>query len=275
MANPIEIDRRWIFLCVAVALAVTVLYRFRQPVTPSPTVEAVYDDLEALPGGSVVLIATDYDPASKAELEPMTRALLRHCFKNNLRVVGMTFWARGRDMANRIFQGVAQEYGKQSGSDYVYLGYKPGAFSQVITNMGENMTSAFPQDINNQPTANMPIFRNVRNLRDIDYMIDLAAGDSVDRWVIYGGDKYGFPMAAGCTAVVGPDLYVYTNTGQLRGLIAGLRGAADYEVLIGRHAAAMQGMPAQSTVHAIIIFFVIIGNATYFWRRRRGDGANR
>jgi len=269
MAGLSGIDRRWIFLCVAVALVVTVCWQFRQPIIPSPTVRQVYEDIDRLSEGDVVFIATDFDPAAKAELEPMTRALLRHCFARNIRVIGMTFWGRGRDMANAIFESVAAEHGKQSGLDYVYLVFKPGGYAQVITNMGESLTSAFPADANNRPTANMPIFRDVASLRDVHYMIDLAAGASVEPWIIYGSDKYGFPMAAGCTAVSGPDYYVYLNTGQLKGLIAGLRGVADYEVLLGKPDMAVRGMPAQSTVHAIIVLFVIVGNAIYFWQRHR------
>jgi len=255
MAGLSGIDRRWIFLCVAVALVVTVCWQFRQPIIPSLTVKQVYEDIDRLSEGDVVFIATDF--------------VLRHCFARNIRVIGMTFWGRGRDMANAIFESVAAEYGKQSGIDYVYLGFKPGDFAQVITNMGESLTSAFPADANNRPTANMPIFRDVTSLRDVHYMIDLAAGATVEPWIIYGSDKYGFPMAAGCTAVSGPDYYVYLNTGQLKGLIAGLRGVADYEVLLGKPDMAVRGMPAQSTVHAIIVLFVIVGNAIYFWRRHR------
>jgi len=269
-----EFDRRWIFLLVAVALAVTVYWSedIEQPITPSPSVEAVYRKIENLPEGSAVFIATDFDPQSRAELVPITRAVLNHCFQQDLKVLGMTFWPQGGPLGNRLFRSVAAKYDKQSGEDFVYFGYKPGAMAQVITNMGEDLTSAFPQDANNQPTANMPILQDIENLRDVDYMLDMAAGETAEPWIVYGADKYGFPMAAGCTAVVAPNLYVFMNTGQLNGIIAGLRGAADYEVLLGQPARGVQGMPAQSTVHGIIILFVIMGNAIYFWRRTRRGG---
>lgn len=265
-------DRRWIFVAVAAALVCTVLWPLEQPVTPSPSVKKVYDFIDQLPEGKPVLIATDFDPQAKAELEPMTRALLHHCFQKNLKVIGMTFWVEGAPLCNRIFADVAAEYKKQSGKDYVYLGWKAGTMAQVITNMGESIKSTFPADADNQPTANMPIFKGVETLRDLAYTVDLAAGMTVDAWIIYGGDKYGFPMAAGCTAVSGPDMYVYINTGQLNGLIAGLRGAADYEVLLGRPGSGVQGMFAQSVVHAIIVVLVILANAVYFWQRRKAAG---
>lgn len=274
MAKMQEFDRRWIFLVVAIALVVTVYWSedIEQPITPSPSVKSVYQKIEDMPEGSAIFIATDFDPQSRAELVPITKAVLHHCFQEDLKVLGMTFWPQGGPLGNRLFRSVAEQYNKESGEDYVYFGFKPGATAQVITNMGEDLTSAFPQDANNQPTANMPILQDIENLRDIDYMLDMAAGETAEPWIIYGADKYGFPMAVGCTAVVAPNLYVFMNTGQLNGIIAGLRGAADYEELLGQPAKGVQGMPAQSTVHGIIILFVIIGNAVYFLRRPGREG---
>jgi hypothetical protein len=268
MAKLREIDRRWIFLAVAVALVLTVAFPFDQPITPSPSVQSVYDYIERLPEGSAVLIATDYDPQAGAETVPITRALLRHCMRHNVRVIGMTFWNQGVQLAQGVFDGVAKECRKKAGADYVYLGYKPGTMAQIITNMGENFSSAFTEDSQGNRTANMPIFQQVRSLRDLKFIVDVAAGDTVSGWIVYGGDKYQVPMAAGCTAVSGPDLYVYANAGQLRGIIAGLRGAADYEALLSQPGRGIAGMSAQSTVHAIIVLFVVIANVIYFRARR-------
>jgi len=268
MAKLKEIDRRWIFLAVAVALVVTVKWPFDQPITPSPSVQKVYDYIEKLPAESTVLIATDYDPQAGAETVPITQALLRHCFRRNIRAIGMTFWVEGAPLGEDIFDGTAAEYGKTSGRDYVYLGFKPGGMAQIITNMGEDFTSAFPQDAKGERTPNMPIFQQVKNLQGLSLIVDIAAGETVGGWIAYGGDKYQVPMAAGCTAVSGPNLYVYTNTEQLRGIIAGMRGAADYEALLEQPGLGIGGMSAQSTVHIIIILFVLIGNVVYFVARR-------
>ena len=272
MAKGEQIDRRWIFLCVAAAIAATLFYPFRQSITPSPSVRSVYEFIQGLPRGSTILIATDFDPSAQAELAPMLDALLEHCFRQDVRVVGMTFWPTGSSMAKQIFGSVAKRYGKVSGTDYVYLGYKPGE-AQVIIAMGEKIESAFPRDADDRPTAGMPIFRTVSRLPDLRYLIDLAAGATVDVWIVYGGDKYHVPMGAGCTAVSGPDNYVFLSTGQLNGLIAGLRGAADYEVLLNKPGPGVLGMAAQSTVHGIIVLFVIIGNVAYFRSRRAAKRA--
>jgi len=272
-------DPRLIFPFVAAAIAFGLIKPVKQPITAQPPVKDVYDYIQKLPKGSAVLLAVDFDPQSLAELRPITDAILGHCLRQDLHVIGMTFWPQGAPFGFEIFRSVAAEpafQGKQSGVDYVYLGYKPGDPVQVITNMGENMTAAFPQDYQNQPTATMPIFQHVKSLKDVSYIIDLAAGSSPDLWIPFGTDKYKIPFAVGCTAIIGPDMYVRLNAHQINGLVAGLRGAADYETLLKKPGPGTGAMFSQSVIHVLIVAFVIAGNITFLWmggarKRRRQD----
>jgi hypothetical protein len=75
-------------------------------------------------------------------------------------------------------------------------------------------------------------------------------------------------MAAGVTAVMAPKQYAYFASGQLDGLLGGMKGAAEYEKLVGKPGLAITGMGAQSIVHFLIIFLVLIGNIGYFVGRR-------
>ncbi|MBN1593110.1 MAG: hypothetical protein JW941_07695, partial [Candidatus Coatesbacteria bacterium] len=56
---------------------------------------------------------------------------------------------------------------------------------------------------------------------------------------------------------------------QLQGMLGGLSGAAEYEDLINRPAAAKSGMDAQSIVHILMILLIILGNIAYFGTRRK------
>ena len=53
------------------------------------------------------------------------------------------------------------------------------------------------------------------------------------------------------------------RSGQINGLIGGLRGAAEYESLIGQKGKAVAGMDAQSATHLAIIVLVIMCNLFY------------
>jgi len=265
----VAIDRRIIFLLIAVAVLIPLLRPFGLPIKVSPEVKAVYDHMEGLPERSVFLLSFDFDPSSKPELEPQAVALLRHAFRKNLRVIVMTHWLTGTGLADDVVSTVAAETGKQRGTDYVFLGWAPGGYALIIS-MGQDLYKAFPSDYRKIPTKDMPVLEGVRSLRDVHYLVSLAAGGSgIEMWYVFGKDKYRFEMAGGATGVIAPGLYPFLRSGQINGLIGGLQGAAEYETLIGRSGTAIAGMDAQSATHGVIILLVILCNVFYF--ALRGD----
>jgi hypothetical protein len=229
----------------------------------------VYDYIESLPEGSVFLLSLDFDPASKPELYPQAVALLRHAFKRNLRVVGMTLWVSGTGMAEEVIARTAREMGKVNGEDYVFLGWSPGVGSLIIT-MGQDLYKAFPSDYYNKPTRDLPVLKGIGTLRDISYVVSLAAGTAgIETWYVFGKDKYKFELGGGCTGVIAPGLYPLLRSGQINGLIGGLRGAAEYEVLIGKKGRAVAGMDAQSATHVAIIMLVLMCNVLHLAVRKK------
>ena len=269
----LKIDRRIIFLVIGLCTLLPLLFPVGLPIKISSEVRGVYDHIESLPERSVFLLSIDFDPASKPELYPQAIALLRHAFRNNLRVITMTLWVSGTGMADQIVTQVAKEMGKEYGTDYAFLGWSPGG-QAVIINMGQDLYSAFPSDYGGRPTKELPILNGVRSLKDVGYMVDLGAGrPGVEEWYVFGKDKYKFELGGGCTGVMAPGLYPLLRSGQINGLIGGLRGAAEYESLIGQKGQAVAGMDAQSATHIAIIVLVIICNVFYLSLRRRvGSG---
>jgi|YNPNPStandDraft_1061719.scaffolds.fasta_scaffold14580_4 hypothetical protein len=255
--------RRMIFLLLAVAVVAAVIVPFKLPGKPSSLARTVFEDIESLPQGSSVLLSFDFDPTAKGELEPMGIALLRHCFARNLHPVVMTFWQSGVALHKTMVERTAAEYGKVSGRDFVFLGFKPGDVN-LILNMGESITGAFDKDYYGRPTQGMPALAGLNSLRTLSYAVCLAAGMTTEVWIAYGGDRFGFPLAAGCTAVIAPDLFPYLQSGQLRGLLGGLRGAADYELLVGTPGEATRGMRPQSVAHLFILGLIALANAEVF-----------
>jgi len=268
----LNLDRRVIFLLVALVTLLSLLFPVGLPVRVSSEVKRVYDYIESLPEGSVFLLSLDFDPASKPELYPMSMALLRHAFRRNLRVIGLTLWVTGTGMAESVFVQTAQEAGKERDRDYVFLGYSPGG-PNVIISMGQDLYAAFPTDYYGTPITQLSMLKTIHTLRDVDYVVSLSAGASeglaaglsdIEAWYIYGKEKYQFELGGGCTAVSAPGLYPLLDTGQINGLLGGLRGAAEYETLIGVTGKAIAGMDAQSATHFLIIFLIFLCNLFYF-----------
>ncbi len=264
----LKIDRRIIFLVIGLCTLLPLLYPVGLPIKISSEVRGVYDHIESLPERSVLFMSLDFDPASKPELHPQAIALLRHAFRKNLRVVTMTLWVTGTGLADQIVTQVAKEMGKENGKDYVFLGWSPGN-TAVIINLGQNLYKTFPSDYGGKPTKGLPVLDGVQSLKDVTYLVSLGAGNpGVEAWYVFGKDKYKFEMGGGCTGVMAPGLYPLLRSGQINGLIGGLRGAAEYESLIDQKGKAVAGMDAQSATHVAIIVLVIICNLFYFSMRR-------
>jgi hypothetical protein len=270
MEKITSLDRRWIFILVALAVIIPIWVGKTLPVNISPSVQSAFDFIDTLPEGSTILIACDYDPASEAELYPMTLALYRHCFDKGHKVLSFTLWPNGAALIERAFDTMKLEYeGLESGVDYVNFGYQVGG-ALVIIAAGQDIKTAFTTDYRGNTTGSMDILEGISQLSDLDYVVDLAAGSTIDWWVAYGVQRYHFILGAGCTAVSATQYYPYLNTGQINGLIGGLKGAAEYEFLSGHEGRAMAGMTAQSSVHALVIFLVIVSNVFYFLTRKKG-----
>ncbi|HTY08389.1 MAG TPA: hypothetical protein VMF29_04420 [Candidatus Edwardsbacteria bacterium] len=274
-AKLMRIDRRWIFLAMGLVVGGALLSSIVFPTLEiSPDVRTAYDLIDRLPAGSAVLYAWDYDPGSQPELYPLSGAMLRHAMRKDLKVVMMGHWPNGIPLIERqIDEVIKRDFPqKRYGVDYANLGYKSGQNVVVIT-MAKSIKDAFPTDYYQTPVDSLPLLREVRSLRDCKAIVSFSAGDpGLTMWIQFAWQRFHIPVTGGCTAVSAPEFAAYLQSGQLKGLMGGMRGAAEYEVLVGRQGLASIGMTAQSLAHALIVLFIVIGNVAYFAAGRRKEG---
>ena len=276
LAKVSGLDRRWIYLMIALSVALPLVWPFSMPVKISPHVQAVYTALDALPEGSTVLCSFEYGPSTLPEVHPMADAVLELLIQRHHKIIVMCLWPDGvfmsRDILDRVAVGRHQlEYGQ----DFINLGYKAGN-EVVIKSIAESFTRTFPVDTRGQATASYPIMQGIENLANIDFIFSFSAGyPGTVEWVQYAADPYDKPMSTGCTAVQVTEVVPYVHSGQCRGILGGLSGAAEFERLLmdkgivpalGR---ANVGMSAQSIAHLVIVLFIVIGNVAFLVERRR------
>ncbi len=260
---------RWaLFALTALAVAVPLLVPLGLPLRVTKEVRGVYDAIDALPKGSRVLVSFDFGAASLPEMEPMSRALLRHCFSRDVRVIGLALLAEGAGIGNNIISSTASEYEKRDGVDYLFLGYKPRPDAAML-GIGEDIRRVFPADHAGRSTDEVPILDGVSNYRQIALVVSVADDDMPIAWINYAGARYGATIACGATAVMVTSFYPYLPSGQLVGLIGGLKGAAEYERLVGRAGSAARGMDAQSVAHGLILLTIVAGNLQALMRKGR------
>jgi hypothetical protein len=269
----LRLDRRIIFVLVALGTALPLLHPVNLPITVSPRVEAAYKTIDTLPPGSTVMFSLDYEPDVSAELQPMTIAIMRHCFRKNLHVVALTLYPAGPGLVEPAIRIAATAEHKVRNQDYVFLGYKSG-FQTVMIGMGESIRSQFPVDFYGTPLDSIPVMRGIRNYEEIALLVNLTASSAADYWIQFAVGRYRKPMVLGATAVMATDYYPYLSSRQLLGLIGGMKGAAEYEKRMDLFGDGRRGMDAQSLVHVIVTLLVILGNlALLLSQRGRPEGA--
>jgi hypothetical protein len=197
----------------------------------------------------------------------MTVAVLRHCFSRDLPVIITVLHPGGPGLALEISDRISKEVGAVYGEDYVFLGYKVGG-SAVILSMGQDFRVSYPADYFNTPIEEIPLMEKVKNYNDIGLVITMSGSTYPDVWVAYAHERYGQKLAAGVTAVMAADYYPYLQTGQLVGLIGGLKGAAEYEKLINRPDDGLKGMDAQTIVHLFVVLMILLGNIAFLFVQR-------
>jgi hypothetical protein len=275
-AKVSRLDRRWIYLVIALSVALPLVWPFSMPVKVSPHVQRVYDALDELPRGSTVLCSFEYGPSTMPEVHPMADAVLEMMIQREHKLIVMGLWAEGVFMARDMLDRVAEErHHLEYGVDYINLGYKAGN-EVVIKSIAESFTRTYPVDTRGQATASYPIMQGIENLANIDFIFSFSAGyPGTVEWVQYAADPYHKPMSTGCTAVQVTEVVPYVHSGQCRGILGGLSGAAEFEHLLRDKGilpalgAANTGMSAQSIAHMVIVLFIIIGNVAYLVERRR------
>jgi hypothetical protein len=257
-----RLDRRWIFLAVGLLVVVPLLTGFHiAPVVPGARARGFYDAIEKVPAGATVLLAGDYDPGTIAENYPMHLAAVRHLMSRNIKIVAVELYPGGPPLTDRVLRLAGEEYGKRDGIDYVNLGYKSGN-EAVMSAMGSaGIPRTFPADRSGNPVGRIPVMKGIENFGQIALLVNISAGyPGTKEWVQQVVSRYHVPMVAGVTAVSAPEYYPYLQAGQLQGLLGGMAGAAEYEVLVGHPALATRGMDAQSLAHIFIAFMILLGN---------------
>lgn len=264
-----RIDRRILFAIIFVCVIIPLLAGVRMRMSVTAPVLGLYEAVEGLEPGSYVWLAADYDPGSMPELYPMNVALVEHLFENDIRVISGSLWAPGPPLAQRVFDELAAKYGKTYGEDYVNLGFKEGR-EAVMISIAEDLRRTFPEDYYGTPLDSIPMLEGIKNLQDLKMIVAVSAGyPGIKEWIMQIATRYETVIGGGVTAVTGPEMYPYIQSGQLVGLLAGMKGAAEYEQLVERPGLGISGMVAQSSVHVMVVIFIIFANIIYFLEKRR------
>lgn len=277
-----KLDRRWIFLLMALSVAIPILFELKFPESPTSQAQAVFDEIESLEPGSKVLMAWDYDPASEGELGPMATMFIKHCCEKKLKMYFVSLWPVGPQMVDEGIEKVikAEFPDLEYGVDYVNLGFKSG-YEGVIKVIVTDLRELYTTDVNGTNIDQIPMCRDFKSVQDTDLIINVSAGYAgIKEWAQYAVTPYPdkIKLVGGVTGVNAPLMYPYIPQ-QIRGLLGAIKGAAEYEDLVvnayvgdkppERYTVALKRMGPQLIAHILMMVLIVVGNIVYLTQRSR------
>ena len=286
-----SINRQIIFILIALSVLIPLLKPswFNFPIKIDKNTQTAYNAIDNLKENDKVLVSFEYGASTKPEVHPMAVALFKHLFAKGIKVYIISLWPEGPIMAQQAMDEVlnAGIFDIQDGKDYVMFGYKTGGLV-VIKNIAEDFRGIYKQDFNGVAIEEISIMNNIYNVTDFDFVFDFSAGVPGNaEWVQYACDPKNVPLSSGCTSIMVTDAIPYVQSGQLRGIIAGMPGAAEYEKMVYDFLSetqignkfiidnksiipgkVLQYLSAQSVAHLLMVIFIILGNVSYYYSRR-------
>lgn len=293
-----NIDRRWIYFILIISLIVSII--IARPVKPKvlSSVQDMYDTVENAPAnpgdGKLILIGMTFAPSTMGENGNQARVLIRHLMLARKRFAIISVGEfQGSILGPMIVNDLAKQYHYQYGVDWINFGFQPNAMG-FYTSFPRDIPGIIKTDgINNRPIDSYPIMKGIKTMRDnIALFIDITASSSAFNWVEVVQGRYGLKIGYACTGVMAAEAYPYLDSGQFFGMMPGIKGAADYELLVdgkeeqeykagkisqlytpNKEASivitpARKLMYTQNIAHLVIILFIIIGNVGLLLSRR-------
>lgn len=270
MEKFFNIDRRIIYVLLAVVVVIPLLKPMGLPFSVTAETQKAFNAVESLKPGDVVVMDFGYDAGGAAEVHPQAEAFFAHCMQKGIRVIAYSPSEQGPRFADKIWE-VWKAQGKEYGKDFVNLGFFAGG-EAALASFAKNIPGFVGTDYYNNKTEGMEVFEGVQTVADVNLVISINTG-SILPCIQYFHGPYGTPVTGGAIGTQISRYQSYADAGQLKGYLASLRGAAEYEKLLGIAGTATASMDAQSVAHLFIFVLIVLGNIGEFARKRPKQAA--
>jgi hypothetical protein len=274
LARLLYIDVRIVYLFFALAAALPFVIPIRLSSPPSKETMGLYNAIDRCPPDKVVLIHSCWDMFAQGECWGECQAVVEHMLRNGVKFVVTSidlptapeFFKKVMDTDE--VKEICRKYHREYGKDWVQLGYTvSGQNFSTVQAMARDIEAVYATDKDGTRLADLPLMQRVRSINDV-YMVYAVGYACDERWISFIRGVYGTKVGFGCAGISTPAYYPYLQSDQLVGMLAGVRGAAEYEQLVHSHGKATRLIVPQAFCHTLMIVFVILGNIGYFCARR-------
>jgi ABC-type cobalt transport system substrate-binding protein len=248
MISPQHIIRSAIALIIMLAVLWPLITGSQEAPLPSfsPGTAAVNQLINGLPDQAQVLLAFDYEPALTGEMEPAASAVVDHLMLRGAYLSLVSTSPLGPIVAERFLSTTQAEHGYASDSQYVNLGFIPGGPAGLLA-FAESPGRVLPYTLEGNPAWGrgdqpaLPPLQGVTHLSDFDLVMVITDSPEAARtWVeqaqpFLEDESAQTPLVMVTSAQAEPLVrpYYQPTSGQVQGLLSGLRDGGAYGRLTG------------------------------------------
>lgn len=258
-----------IYLALFASLLIPLVRPIGLPLPIDQTTIDVYDRVDQLQAGDVVVLGSNIGAAIYAEVYPQYVSVMEHVLrKDGVKLILVEHGAEAPIFTQRALEETNAYERKEYGVDFVHLGFIAGD-EAAIAGLCKNLHELLNVDYKGNKISELQMLDDINGAEDFTIVIDFTASADSQFWLNQAYAPYGTEIAFGLTAVKVPDAFSYYLAGQIFGIIESMKGAAQYELLIKRPGIAVKGMDAQSLAHLLYIGLIAIGNITFYMGGRK------
>ena len=266
----LDIDARVIFLLLLIVLVVPIARPIGFPIAVSPYTRDLYDYMEGLEPGSLVLfwngMGWGWWPS---EYRPATVSCVQRMIDKGIKFISVSGTADDPLIWDHLLKNLLNLKDYEYGEDYLLLGYYPGG-EAAKANFASDIRAMVTVDyLENKPIDEFPIMTGVNDATAFDLVIEISSTPA-EILLRQFYTAYGVPCGLIGSAGMFSDFLPFYSARQIVGFTCGLRGGAEFEFLTNKPRWGIAALDALSTSHILMVILLCLSNVFYFVKKWGG-----
>ena len=269
----VSLPREWVMALVLISMIIPALNPLGLPLMVGSMSKAWYRTIDEAPEGSVILFDIGFGSGGYPSLGPGTIAAFHQMFEKGHKIIMMATALEGSMMYPLIMDSVKpeQNYDAVYGEDWMFFGYIAGGQTAMAGILGD-IRALTSIDFEGNDVDTLPIMDGVNSADDFDIVAYVTtSGDIAEGWVYQAYSQYNRPVLGGMLSMMTTSMKPYYDTGQILGLMDGIKGAADLEFLTGHPGDAIISSDILSFSQTLVLIFIALGNIAYWMQKQGGS----
>lgn len=260
-------DPRLLHGLLFASMALFLVFPAGFPVYINNYTRGLYDYIEKLPASSIVAVSIDFAAPAYDESGPVVEATVIHMFRKNLKLVFVGYNQDVPILSEKALSKLARyTSSKVYGEDYVVLPYVVGA-DTGLASFGRDPHGMFKMDYRGNDIDKLPLMNRVHHAKDFSLAIAYGAGQMDQAYVRQWYIPYGVKVGDCGSALFLNNIITDYESGLIVGGAVGVRGAAEYERLIGVLGDGTRNMDSINISHLMVVFAIAAANIRFLWQK--------